>query len=230
MMTLNPAQRPTIEDIMNHPWMQGAVPSANEIKADFTQRKAAVDAEAHNEREAKRQKRAEADGKRVVRRSGTNDCEDGEMVENLRDAWKDLDVEEYGPYFVQDYTQFFMTSQPLDYFEDLVNYFDSVTKTAYRISGSTLRLSFNTVLGGPAEESKENAAAASDVQGKEVRVSVQILKVSDNKHCVKFTYKDPKTKSDLDGNTSPEIIKHFLSIRDSEELKIFVDTTFDEAQ
>ena len=113
------------------------------------------------------------------------------MVENLRDAWKDLDVEDYGPYFVQDYTQFFMTSEPLDYFEDLVNYFDNVTKTAYRISGSTLRLSFNTVLGGPAEESKENAAAASDVQGKEVRVSVQILKVSDNKHCVKFTYKDP---------------------------------------
>ena len=55
MMTLNPAQRPTIEDIMNHPWMQGPVPSANEIKADFTQRKAAVDAEAHNEREQKRQ-------------------------------------------------------------------------------------------------------------------------------------------------------------------------------
>lgn len=168
-----------------------------------------------------------------MRRSGTNDCEDGEMVENLRDAWKDLDVEDYGPYFVQDYTQFFMTSHPLDYFEDLVNYFDSVTKTAYRISGSALRLSFNAVLGGPgpAEESKEDAAAASESsQGKEVRVSVQILQVSENKHCVKFTYKDPKTKSDLNGNTNPEIIRHFLSIRDCENLKIFVDTTFDEDQ
>lgn len=112
------------------------------------------------------------------------------MVENLRDAWKDLFIEDYGPYFVQDYTQFFMTSQPLDYFEDLVNYFD-VTKTAYRISGSDLRLSFNTVLGGPAEESKENAAAASETQGREVRVGVQILQVNENKHCVKFTYRDP---------------------------------------
>ena len=87
MMTLNPAQRPTIQEIMQHPWMQGPVPSADDVKQDFTQRKARVDAEAHNEREEKRNKRAEADGKRAVRRSGENDYEDGETVENQADAW-----------------------------------------------------------------------------------------------------------------------------------------------
>jgi len=47
-MSLNPAQRPTIAEIMAHPWMQGPVPSTEEIRADFTRRKTAVDAEAHN--------------------------------------------------------------------------------------------------------------------------------------------------------------------------------------
>ena len=54
MMTLNPAQRPTIEEIMAHPWMQGSVPSEEEVRVDFTARKERVDAEAHNEREQKR--------------------------------------------------------------------------------------------------------------------------------------------------------------------------------
>ncbi len=92
-----------------------------------------------------------------------------------------------------------------------------------------MRLTFNTTIGGPVEESKEEAAAAQS-QGKNVKVSIEILKVNDNKHCVKFTYKDPATKVDLNGNTNPEIIKHFLSIRDEENLRIFCDTTFDEAQ
>ena len=54
MMTLNPAQRPQIDEINAHPWMQGSVPSEAEVKADFANRKNLVDQEAHNEREAKR--------------------------------------------------------------------------------------------------------------------------------------------------------------------------------
>jgi 5'-AMP-activated protein kinase catalytic alpha subunit len=60
MMSLNPTQRPTIEEILVHPWMQGSVPSTEAIKVDFSRRKAAVDAEAHNERDAKRSKRTDA--------------------------------------------------------------------------------------------------------------------------------------------------------------------------
>lgn len=105
-------------------------------------------------------------------------------------------------------------------------------KCQVKISDTSLRLQFNTVLGGSNEESKaeENKAAASESQGKEVKVSIQILKVNDNKHCVKFTYKDPVTKVDLNGNKNPEIIKHFWQLRDAEELRIFCDTTYDESQ
>ena len=57
-------------------------------------------------------------------------------------------------------------------------------------------------------------------------VDVQILKVNENKHCVKFAYKHPEKKTDL-GNSN-EIIKHFMSIRNAESLRMFCDTTFDE--
>lgn len=86
MMTLNPAQRPTIEEIYQHPWMTGAVPSETEVKADFAVRKGLVDAEAHNEREQKRQRRHNAQNERQVRRGNHND-EDGDTAENMRDAW-----------------------------------------------------------------------------------------------------------------------------------------------
>ena len=117
MLALNPGQRPSIEEVMAHPWMQGPVPSAQEIHDDFTERKGKVDAEAHNERENKRAQRGAAAGKRGgnVHR-GTGADEDEEPAENQADAWASLEVEEYGPYYIQGYTQFFMTSDPMDYF------------------------------------------------------------------------------------------------------------------
>jgi len=54
MMSLSPSQRPTIEQVLAHPWMNGPVPSDAEIRADFRIRKSRVDAEAHSEREQKR--------------------------------------------------------------------------------------------------------------------------------------------------------------------------------
>lgn len=52
-----------------------------------------------------------------------------------------------------------------------------------------------------------------------------MLKVSDNKSCVKFSYVDPTSKVDL--NKSSEVIQHFLSFRDAEQLRMFVDTTYE---
>ena len=166
-MTLNPSQRPTLADVLAHPWMQGPVPTASEIKHDFANRKHIVDTEAHNERELKRQQRIEAAAARRTRR-GTGTGEEEDEVENPREAWEALEIPEYGPEFVQDYTQFFMSSDPLDYFEDFIKFL-KVSKVPARISGSTLRVKFQTSLGQGAEESKEQSVDA--------KVDVQILKV-----------------------------------------------------
>lgn len=222
MMSLNPSNRPTVAQILEHPWLAGPVPTTAEIVADFTRRKEAVDVEAHNEREAKRAKRGDAQATRTVRRSGNHNEEDGETIENPREAWEALEVDEYGPYYIQDYCQFFMTSQPLDYFDDLVEYLHS-QNVVYRISGCNLRLKFETQLAAAAaadgEESKE-------AEGRSVKVDIQILKVNDSKCCVKFSYKDPSSKGYL--NEQSEAISHFMSVRDAPSLRMFCDTTFDE--
>jgi len=67
--------------------MAGACPSEQEIVDDFTIRKGRVDAEAHNERESKRQRRHDAQGDRVIRRGGDHNEEEGEIEENPREAW-----------------------------------------------------------------------------------------------------------------------------------------------
>lgn len=67
MMTLNPAHRPKLEEVLAHPFMQGTYATADEVQVEFKRRKAVVDDEAHNERENKRKQR-DADTKTRVRR------------------------------------------------------------------------------------------------------------------------------------------------------------------
>lgn len=167
MMALNPKQRPTIDDIRAHAWMQGDVPSYEEIKTDFTRRKQLVDQEAHREREEKRAKRGAKGG--GARRGPEQAAEEGEEAENVRDAWRGLEIQDYGPFFVQDYTQFFTTADPLQYFEELN---DFLTKSGIepQIHGDKLSLKFTANLeqrsqrpAAEEEEKKEEAAAVRQV-------------------------------------------------------------------
>lgn len=216
MMAFNPANRLSLEQILAHPWMQASVPCYEEIKATFVARKQAVDAEAHKDRESKRNERTTAQQERNVRRSGAANADDGNSVENPRDAWQNLEVAEYGPCFQNDFTQFFMTSSPLDYFDDLLQHLTKMDIN-YRISGSSLRVKFLTKLG----------VCAENPAGTDVKVDVQVLKVSDLKNCVKFSYQNALTKCDI---KNAETTLHFIRMRNESNLRIFCDATFEDRE
>jgi len=38
MLQLDPSHRPSITEVMAHPWMQGETPTKEEVQAEFAQR------------------------------------------------------------------------------------------------------------------------------------------------------------------------------------------------
>ena len=76
MVALDGKKRPSIDDILQHPWMQGDMVDEESWKADFMRRKDVVDAEAKRDRERKQEAREQSDhhraasNKNLVFRSG----------------------------------------------------------------------------------------------------------------------------------------------------------------
>lgn len=117
-------------------------------------------------------------------------------------------MHEYGPVYLQSSTQFFMTSTPVDYFDDL-NSFLNNKGVQHRVSGTNMKTKYLTRL---QDES-------------EVEVQIEVLTVSDSKNCTKFNFRDPATKVDIN---NAAVIQHFMEVRDASELRMFCDTTFEE--
>ena len=57
MMSFDPNLRPTLEEVLCHPWMMGETPTQDEIRESFTERRNIVKAHEHQERMERRQKK-----------------------------------------------------------------------------------------------------------------------------------------------------------------------------
>lgn len=61
-----------------------------------------------------------------------------------------------------------------------------------------------------------------------VSVAVEVLKVSDHKHSIKFSYRNPdERKTEVMGELKNAAIRHFLSFS-TDSVKIFNNTTYTE--
>jgi len=58
MLQLDASHRPSMSEVMNHPWMQGPIPTAEEVFAQFEIRQQAVDQEIENNRQQKLMEKA----------------------------------------------------------------------------------------------------------------------------------------------------------------------------
>jgi hypothetical protein len=131
MMTLNPKDRPKLEDVLAHPWMQGSVASVDEIQTEFKRRKNIVDEEAHNERENKRKQR-DADTKTRVRR-GAESGPDGELSKAEQAEKLQQQRAQYEKYSMNEYTRevwkktsFFTSGNSTDLFLDINQLLDDM--------------------------------------------------------------------------------------------------------
>jgi len=120
MLQLHPHQRLSMADLIGHPWMQGPIASAEEVRAEFEQRhnilkqdqkqQAEMKAEVRNQHRTKRQgtKRGETIKGKVYMSGPVTEAEleRGEEEEVVM-----LQLENYDP-IVSNFTNFFTTYEP----------------------------------------------------------------------------------------------------------------------
>ena len=196
MMARDPAERLTVDQVLNHAWFSGPVTSHAAIKQDFDSRKQIVDKNAHDEREERRTKR-----KNPGTRRGREAGEDG----------TDFDVTQLDELEIEDYdmhtnktTKFFTTADPRKFMTHLIHHLDA-KKVDFKVSDSSLKIKFDTKLYPvPDEDSDEGVEEkVDDSQAEVVKCTVRVFKCTEEdeknngKSCIDFSYNDIKTKKNL---------------------------------
>lgn len=117
MMASDPSNRLTVDEVLNHKWLEGPVTSYDEIKEDFDKRKQIVDQNSHEEREAKRKQRKDPKTRR-----GMEQGEDGAGVDPAEQL-AELDIEDY-EVNMSKASKFFTTADPLKFMVHLIQHLD----------------------------------------------------------------------------------------------------------
>ena len=193
-MALDADSRITVDEILDHPWLNGTMTSLDEIQADFKQRKELVDKNQHDEREAKRKQRADINPSKARRNVNFEKAVEEDEEDDPRKLWGDLEIPEYDLH-VEKNTRFFSTGIPLDLFLVLTTYLES-KKIDYTMSSSKLQVKFETVLQPvPSDDDDEEEKKAEDdeEEGTKVQCIIRIFKCDESgknngKYCVDFTY------------------------------------------
>jgi len=93
-MSLNPNQRPSIENILAHPFVQGETATKEQVHAEFKTRKEAVDKEVEKDAEERRTERAKHAKNREISRGNEEKKELYELFERLGLGLSDKEEEE----------------------------------------------------------------------------------------------------------------------------------------
>lgn len=178
LFAYNPFHRLTISEVRGHPWFNGPVPTADEIKDEFDRRKRDLDEELRRQKDED-PTQAEFDtslleGNSVHRGIGDSDEEAKEVVER--------EEQEYDDDFAN-YHKFFSTSEVDDLWKNLWAYVTEIT-SEFKFSADEYSLSAKVV-----KEEEEKADGESDKPVAEpTEFIVSILKVPDqDKHCIDAT-------------------------------------------
>lgn len=100
MTALNPSHRMTMEEVLNHPWLQGETSSKADINSEFESRQQVVNDAASADRDSKRAERAEKHAERKVRRGDPELADKIEQEDEEMRIWvENLEMEDFDPCF-----------------------------------------------------------------------------------------------------------------------------------
>lgn len=159
MMALNPKHRPSVEQVLKHPWMLKEKATSAELLSEFTSRKQVVDETIKKEQEARREERAKQppQGKIRVRR-GHGDQAEVEEASRVLCSFEDFGQEKQ--------TQFFTSSKCDAIFQALMSFLEKSEVQTFSISEQQWKLKFEL---------------------KGIKIACVLYQVSEGKLCVDFT-------------------------------------------
>lgn len=204
MLQLDPAHRPSIAEINAHEWMQGTVPTRDQVQAEFEGRNQVVKASVQADADAKKAEKAKHPGNKVYRSVDDGGAEQEEQ-KNMMDALPlKKTIEPYVEAFHTN-THFFSTWNPDAIEETLVEKL-SYKEIAVLSNDKKYKLKFKIT-------TKDQSKTETEVQ-----FCVRILKVEgeDGKYCVEFQ----RVAGD-----SVKFTEHFNSYK--KELKLLEDAHHD---
>jgi len=177
MLQLDPSHRPSMAEVMAHPWMQGDSPNKASVQAEFDTRQKSVTASIESDQQEKQNEKA----KRVnARKTGavTRGVEAGEEIklgdEDLPPSKTLLDYEKV---FAQN-TEFFSTCNPDDIVTALLDHLRTKEKVEPKVSKDKYKIKF------------ELTTTGQDETVQTTKITTRILKVDDKTCCVEFTKSD----------------------------------------
>lgn len=162
MLSFDPVQRPSLAEVKASDWYNGPCPTYEQIKEEFSQRKATLDAENMQEDQAFPSEEVDPNvfNRRTVHRGVGGELEDDSKLPSLERTCM-----EYIPEFKR-YTQFFSKSDLESLFNTLALFADKVT-TEYEFSPEE----YNATLNVLQDDTK-------------VTMTVNILNAGDDKYCI----------------------------------------------
>lgn len=162
MLSFDPVQRPSLAEVKAHAWYNGHVPTYEQVKAEFLQRKTTLDNANVQEDQAFPSEEVDPSvfTNRTVHRGVGGELEDDTTLPSLERYCM-----EYIPEFKR-YTQFFSKSELEPLFNTLALFADRVT-TEYEFSAED----YSATLSVLQDDTK-------------VSMTVNILKVEEGKYCV----------------------------------------------
>ena len=196
MLQFDPAARPTMADIISHPWVQSDnVATLEEIHADFAKRKEAIDHEneiKRQEKEAQRQAQllaANGVSRRQFRTVGVHRGDDDENVHKGDGDEETPFIEKYIP-GIKSNGQFFSSLLPSEILGEISQYLeDKKCKFTVDTKKYKLKASVKTLDNLDDEEmgSGDEGEEAKDKDEDSIQLSVKILEVENKKkYCVEF--------------------------------------------
>jgi len=174
MMSLDPKNRPTIADIMQHPWMQGETPTAEQVFTEFQQReqsvKASMEADRAEKELEKKKRMADYGTRRGVNRATGVAVDPEEIAKQLQKPSKALD--QYEQVFSTN-TEFFSTYNPDMIEEALLEHLKTENVEA-KVSKNKYKVKFTLT-------TKDQGGQVQNIE-----ICMRILLVTDDKYCVEF--------------------------------------------